>query len=119
MLDVILTSNKRRVAHTLNVNTGISDFYNLIAFSTKIQINKTGNKYVQYRSYKKFDEAFFKHDIANAPYHVGNIFDDFDDICWHNHMLIKYVMDDHAPLKRKRTVKKPVPFQELEIKKGV
>ena len=57
LLDIILTSNKRRVAHTLNVNTGISDFHNLIAFSIKIQIPKTGNKYIQYRSYKKFDEA--------------------------------------------------------------
>ena len=64
LLDVILTSNNRRVAHTLNVNTGISDFHNIIAFSTKIQIPKIGNKYIQYRSYKKFDEALFKHDIA-------------------------------------------------------
>ena len=118
LLDVILTSNKRRVAHTLNVNTGISDFHNLIAFSTKIQIPKTGNKYIQYRSYKKFDEALFKHDIANAPYHVGNIFDDFDDIYWYIHMLIKYVMDDHAPLKRKRTVKKPVPFMNSKLRKA-
>ena len=59
---------------------------NLIAFSTKIQIPKTGNKYIWYRSYKKFDEALFKHDNANAPYHVGNIFDDFDDIYWYNHI---------------------------------
>ena len=74
--------------------------------------------YIQYRSYKKFDEALFKHDIANAPYHVGNIFDDFDDIYWYNHMLIKYVMDDHAPLKRKRTVKKPVPFMNSKLRKA-
>ena len=49
LLDIILTSNKRRVAHTLNVNTGISDFHNLIAFSTKFQIPKTGNKYISVR----------------------------------------------------------------------
>ena len=36
----------------------------------------------------------------------------------YNHMLIKYVMDDHAPLKRKRTVK-TCAFHELEVKKGV
>ena len=67
LFDIIMTSNKRRVAHTLNVNTGISDFHNLIAFSTEIQIPKTANKY---HSYKKVDEALFKHDIANAPHHV-------------------------------------------------
>ena len=103
---------------TLQYNlTGFSDFNNLIAFCTKTQIPKTGNKYIQYRSYKKeFDEALFKHNVANAPYHVGNIFDDFDDIYWYNHMLIKYVMDDHTPLKRKRTVKNPVPFINSKLR---
>ena len=37
---------------------------------------------------QKVWRSMFKHDIANAPYHVGNIFDDFDDIYWYNHMLI-------------------------------
>ena len=97
--DIILTSNKRRVAHKLNVNTGLSDFHNLIAFSTEIQIPKTGNKYIQYHSYEKVDETLFKHNIPNAPYHVGNIFHDFDNIYCYTHMLIKYEMDDHAPLK--------------------
>ena len=33
-------------------------------------------------------------------------------------MLVKYVMDDHAPLKRKRTVKKPVPFMNSKLRKA-
>ena len=34
---------------------------------------------------KKFEEALLKRDIANTPFHVGNIFDEIDD------------MDDNAP----------------------
>ena len=34
---------------------------------------------------KKFEETLLKHDITNAPYHVGNIFDEIDD------------MNDNAP----------------------
>ena len=55
LLDIILTSKKRRVAHTLNVNTGMGDFRNLIAFSTKIHIPETRNKYIQDPSYKNYD----------------------------------------------------------------
>ena len=45
-----------------------------------------------------------------APYHVGDIFDDFDVTYWFNHTLVKYIMDNHAPLKHKQTDKRPVPF---------
>ena len=41
ILDVIITSNRKRIAGTLNVNTGISDFHNLIAFSSKMHAPKT------------------------------------------------------------------------------
>ena len=38
--DVITTSNKRRVADTLNLNTGISNFHNLAAFSKRWMFQK-------------------------------------------------------------------------------
>ena len=62
-----------------------------------MHVPKMGDQNIQYRSYKHFDELF-KDDIASAPYHVGDIFDDFDDTYWFNHMLIKNVIDHHAPL---------------------
>ena len=59
-----------------------------------------------------------KYDIASAPYHVGDIFDDFDDIFWFNHTLMKIVIDHHAPPKYKRTVKRQVPFINLQLRKA-
>ena len=34
-----------------------------------------------------------------APFYVGNIFDDVDDIFWFNHALIKNIIDGHVPIK--------------------
>ena len=118
LLDVILSSNRKRIAGTLNVNTGISDFHNLVAFSSKMHVPKTANRNIQYRSYKHFDDELFKHDIASAPYHVGDIFDDFDDTYWFSHTLIKNVIDHHAPPKSKRTVKRPLPFMNSQLRKA-
>ena len=109
LLDFIITSNKR-VADTLNLNTEINAFHNLVACSTKMHVPKLGRGRIQYRTFKNFDETSFKHDIEMAPYHVGDIFDDFDDTYWFNHTLVKYIMDNNAPLKHKQTVKRPVPF---------
>ena len=91
LLDVILTSNRKRITGTINVYTGISDFHNLIAFSSKMHVPKTGDRNIQCRSYKHFDDGLFKDDISAAPYHVGVVFDDFDDAYWFNHTLLKMV----------------------------
>ena len=101
-----------------DLNTGISDFHNLVAFNTKMHVPKLGRRRNKYRTFKTFDETSFKHDIEMAPYHVGEIFDDFDDTYWFNHTLVKYVMDNHAPLKHKQMVKHPVPFMNSKLRKA-
>ena len=73
---------------------------------------------IQYRSYKHFDDELFKDDIASAPYHVRDIFDNFDDTYWFNHTLIKNVIDHHAPPKSKRTVEIPLPCMNSQLRKA-
>ena len=118
LLDVILTASPKRVASVLNVDTAISDFHNLIAFSTKLHVPRTARTPIWYRSYKKFDEECFKYDIANAPYHVGEIFDDLDDKYWYSKYLIDDIINEHAPLKRKKPVARPVPFINATLRKA-
>lgn len=108
----------RNGCRCLNIDTGISDYHNLIAFSTKIYVPKPGSQYITYRSYKNFDESQFKHDLSSVPYHVSDIFEDYDDKYWFNHKLIQSVIEDHAPLKHKRPVKKPVPYINSELRKA-
>ena len=107
LIDVILTSNCRRIAGTLNTDTGLSGYHNLVAFSTKLHLPRLAQKVISYRSNKHFDEEIYKRDISFAPFHVGYIFDEFDDTFWFNQTLLSNVIDSHAPVKRKRTVKKP------------
>ena len=80
LIDVVLTSHRRRIADTLNINTGISDFHNSIAYSKNMHVSRNESRLICYRSYKHFDEASFKQDLDVAPFYVGNAFDDVDDI---------------------------------------
>ena len=118
LIDVALTSHRRKIADTLNMNTGISDFHNFIAYSTKMHVPRNESRLICYRSYKHFDEASFKHDLDVAPFYVGNIFDDVDDRFWFNHALMKNIIDGHAPIKYKKSVKQPVPFMHSKLRKA-
>ena len=80
LIGVILTSQRRRIAGTINVTTGISDFHNVVACSTKMHVPRNGNITITYRSYKHFNQDSFKHEIDTAQFYVRNIFDDVDDI---------------------------------------
>ena len=56
--------------------------------------------------------------MDTAPFYVGNIFDDVDDIFWFNHTLIQDIINGHAPIKQKKTVKQPVPFMNSKLRKA-
>ena len=101
----------------INVNTGISDFHHLIGFSKEFHFPRKLRKEFVYRSYRNFDELEYKQDMSVIPYHVVEIFDDIDDQCWFTQKLISYVIDIHAPCKRRRAVKNPVPFMNSKLRK--
>ena len=82
LLDSVLTTKPHHVASITNINTGISDFHHLVGFATEITVPKLKNSFVTYRSYKKCNESEFKLDVANAPYHVSDIFDGIEDKYW-------------------------------------
>ena len=88
LIDVILTSNHRIISGTLNTDVGFSDYHNLVAFSTKLHLPRLAQKVISYRSYKRFDEEIYRRDFSSAPFHVGFIFDDFDDTFWFNQTLL-------------------------------
>ena len=46
------------------------------------------------------------------------MFDEVDDTFWFNHTLIQGIVDGHAPIKRKKTVKYPVPFMNSKLRKA-
>ena len=118
LIDMILTTRPKRVANTLNLGTGLSDFHNLVCFSTKICVPRKSKDFINYRSYKHFDINEYKNDISSAPYHVGEIFDDLDDKYWFTSKLMTCVTDFHAPRKTRKPVDKPVPFMNARLRKA-
>ena len=118
LIDVILTSNARRLHSVINTMSDVSDFHNLIGFSTKIKIPKKSQREIVYRSYKHFSEAAFKSDVENAPYHVADIFDELDDKYWFHERLLFNITNEHAPLKKRKPVQRPVPFMNAKLRKA-
>ena len=101
LLDVILVSNSRRYSSTFNVFCGLSDFHNITGAATKRFAPSQKPRIIHYRSFEKFAEPEFIYDIACAPFHVMEIFDDVDDMAWYTSALIRSNIDEHAPMKSK------------------
>ena len=73
---------------------------------------------ITYRSYRKFDDDIFKRDIAHAPFHVAEIFDDLDDKFWFYETLSNELLNSHAPLKKRKPKPNPVPFMNSKYRKA-
>ena len=71
IFQLCLTTNRKRIADTLSFDVGLSDFHNMICFSSKIHVPRKRKNVISYRSYITFDLTNFKNDISKAPYHVG------------------------------------------------
>ena len=118
LLDVILVSNSRRYASTFNVFCGLSGFHNIIGAATKRFAPSKKPRIIHYRSFKKFAEPEFLYDIACAPFHVMEIFDDVDDMAWYTSALIRSIIDEHAPMKSKVVKSASVPYMNSALRKA-
>ena len=58
-------------------------------------------------------------ELANAPWQVGEIFNDIDDRVDYWNGLITYMVDAHAPLRKKRVREIDVPYMTLEWKNAI
>ena len=90
---------------------------NLLAVASKQHKAVSKRERITYKSFKRFDDAAFKRNVYQAPFHVANIFDNFDDQCWFSNSLLNPIVDDHAPLKT-TFVKHPVPFMNGELRRA-
>ena len=119
LLDVILVSNPRRYAGALNCECALSDFHNIVAAATRRFAPSQTPRQILYRSYKHFDNQKFISDIVHAPFHVGNIFDDVDDLAWYTSALLSDIIDSHAPVKTKTIQSDSVPYMNSQLRKAL
>lgn len=118
LIDVILSSNSSRIKPVINTDNGISDFHNIIGFSTKIHVPRRQAGELTYRTYKHFDDTNFSNDIAFAPYHVAEMFDDVNDKYWYHETLISGIVHEHAPIKKRMPIQNPVPYMNSKLRKA-
>ena len=118
LIDLVLTNSPRRFSSSFNLRNSISDFHNLVGCCTKLYVPQADKGDVVYRSFKHFNELQYKQDMMYIPFHVSDIFDDFDDQFWFNSKLISNVVDAHAPLKKRKCKARPVPFMNSEYRKA-
>lgn len=118
LLDVILVTNPRYYANALNCPCIVSDFHNFIGAATKrfapVQIPRK----IHYRSYKHFIENDFLQDLSYTPFHVGDIFDDIEDVAWFNSELLRDVIDSHVPIRSKVIKCDSVPYMNGRLRKA-
>ena len=89
----------------------------MIATSLRESCNKTEKKKVTFRSYKNFDEAQLNNDLSRVPFQVTHTFDDVDDIYWAHELLLREVIEEHAPTKEKTPKPNPPPYMNSHYRK--
>ena len=119
ILDIILVSQPKRFTESLNCECPLSDFHNIVGGATKQYAPFEKPRKIYYRSYKNFDDNEFIRDISNVPLHVGEIFDDIDDLSWFTSSLLIDVINEHAPVKSKILKRASVPYMNSKLRKAI
>jgi len=119
LIDLCITNKPKRFHKSITVDTGLSDFHHMICTATKSHVPKQKAITINYRSYKHFDQAKFIQELSEAPYHVGDIFDDIDDSYSFFHKLTMDIVDKFAPMKTKQIKGKRIPYMNSELRKAI
>ena len=116
LIDVILVNNRNTFSGVLNCHSHVSDFHNVIGSCTRRFAPSQKPRRISYRSYKKLNESEYCQHISSAPFHVGEIFDDVEDMAWFTSKLLSDIADEHAPIKTKIIKKKSVPYMNGKLR---
>ena len=119
LLDPVLVMNANRFQNPINQPFGYSDFHNLVGCVTKLHVPPQKPVTVLYRNFKNFDDIAFNADVARAPFHISEIFDDVNDKIWYVSNLYKDIINEHAPLKKRIIRTKQVPYMHSELRKNM
>lgn len=100
LIDVMLVSKRRKIVKSFSIDTGISDFHNLIGGVLRIHAPPPPKKVVFYRKIASIDYEVMKEDITDSGFDISNeenVDTAFDKL----QNLLKSMVDKHAPKKKK------------------
>ena len=113
-IDLILTSDKRKLANIKAIETGLSDFHAMVVTTLKGSFHKKGPRIITYRDYSKFDNHTFREKVGeefNSKPLMTEDFNTFDS-------TVKSILDKQAPLKKKYLRANDGPFMTKELRKA-
>ena len=119
LVDIVFTTDKSFYKASDVLKNGLSDCHHMILCVMKSINIKRRSKFITYRSYKTFDQELFENDLAEAPFHVGAVFDSTDDKFWYFQNLYSRIINEHAPLKQKCIRPVQPPFINSLLRKNV
>ena len=114
LIDVALTTNESFIA-SCDVHISAVADHCLVAVTLKLKAPKPRPSYIFTRSYKTYNPESFLSDLEYVPFHIANIFDDFNDQVDVFNKLLD-TLNEHAPVKRIKVKSRPNPFITPEIK---
>ena len=95
-IDFILTNRYRSFQNTTTVETGLSDFHQIVLTVLKKTYQKAGPPVLNYGDYKNFSEQTFKQDLREELEIIKSSDINYDSI---QHCFEK-VIDKHAPMNK-------------------
>ena len=113
---MILISQPKRFKESLHCEC---DFHNIIGGATKQCAPFEQPHKIYCQSDKNFYDNELIHDISNAPFHAGKIFNDTDDLSWFTSSSLTDVINDHAPIKSKILKWVSVPYMNSQLHKAI
>ena len=117
-IDLILTNRSRSFKNTKTIETGLSDFHEMIVTVFRSGFVRKGPKLILYRDYKKFDVQALRIELAVRLSEVGSDqglienYGVFNDI-------VSQLLDKHAPLKKKYMRANDGPFMNKTLRKAI
>ena len=116
LLDLILTSNKKKTLVSDVVDTQISDHSLTILRSTAPKLR---SRKVYLRSLKNFKRDKFIQDLQMAPFSIVDLFDEVNDKLYAFEQLYSEILNEHAPLKQTVVRGNQVPYMTEQWRKAI
>ena len=114
-IDLILTSDTRKLSNVKTIETGLSDFHAMVATVLRGSFRKKGPRIVTYRDYNRFDNVTFREKVAEEFNSNPLTMQDFNSF----NSMIKCILDKEAPLKKKYLRANDGPFMTRELRKAI
>ena len=118
LLDLILTSNKKKTLVSDVVDTQISD--HLLVFTIlRSRAPRSRSRKICVRSFKNFNRDKFIQDLQMAPFSIVDVFDEVDDKLYAFEQLYHEILNEHAPLKQTIVRGNQVPYMTEQWRKAI